>query len=128
MEHFGLQLLDILLTLAHLVIIIFNLTGWIWRRTRRWHLASIILTTASWLILGIWFGLGYCPITDWQWDVKARLGETKLPNSFITYFAEKITGSDISDPFVDTATAILFTVAALLSIYVNFRGKKGKPL
>lgn len=120
-----LQLADILFTLLHLVLIGFNLLGWIWQRTRKIHLICIILTAGSWLILGIWFGLGYCPITDWQWQIKEKLGERDLPNSFIKYYADRISGQDISAAFIDTVTAVCFGLAALLSVYVNVKKSPG---
>ncbi len=119
-----LRFLDILLTIVHLVIVCFNLFGWIPRRTRRAHLGMVALTAASWFVLGIWYGTGYCPVTDWQWDVKERLGERELPASFITYFAEKWTGREFSDAFVNTWTGVLFGIAAAISIYLNFFRKK----
>ena len=124
-----LYFLDALLTLLHLLVIGFNLTGWIWRSTQRAHLIVVGLTAASWLLLGIWYGLGYCPLTDWQWQVKARLGERDLPASFITYMAEKLSSRDFSDGFVNTITAVLFGAAALASLYVNIfrRGRKRQP-
>lgn len=115
-----LYLLDIFFSLLHLLIIGFNLSGWIFPATRRLHFIFILLTGASWFILGIWFGIGYCPVTDWQWQVKEKLGETGLPNSFITYMANKITGRRFSDAFVDRLVLISFVSAVLLSVYFNF--------
>ena len=114
------QLLDVLLTFVHLAIIFFNLFGWIPKSTRKFHFISILLTAGSWFVLGIWFGLGYCPITDWQWKVKAQMGENNLPSNFIEYFAEKITGYDFSPQLVNVIIAVCFALAALLSVYVNF--------
>ncbi|SMC86680.1 DUF2784 domain-containing protein [Pedobacter africanus] len=118
------QLYDIFFTLLHLLIVGFNLLGWIWKRTRRLHFILVLLTAASWLVLGIWYGLGYCPVTDWQWQVKEHLGETGLPNSFIKYYADKITGQDVPAGFIDLATSICFAIAAFLSVYLNFIRKK----
>jgi len=87
-----LKILDLLFTLAHLIIIAFNLFGWIWKKTRKAHLIVVGITLASWFILGIWKGWGYCFLTDWHWRVKEKLGETGLPDSFIKYMADKITG------------------------------------
>ena len=112
--------LDILLTIVHLAIILFNLFGWIFPRTRRLHFVFIVLTAASWFILGIWFGMGYCPVTDWQWNVKEQLGERNLPSNFVEYFAEKITGYNFSERLVNTVIGVCFASAALLSVYVNF--------
>lgn len=119
-----LQLLDILLTIAHLVLIGFNLFGWIWPATRKANFICILATAASWFLLGIWFGMGYCPITDWQWEVKRKLGESNLPASFIKYYADKITGKNFSSSLIDTITVVCFAVAALLSVYVNFIRRK----
>jgi hypothetical protein len=115
-----LQFLDFLLTVVHLAIVFFNLFGWIPKKWRRAHLISIILTAASWFVLGIWFGFGYCPFTDWQWQVKEILGETNLPPNFVEYFAEKITGRDFSPSLVSNVIAYSFAVAAAISIYLNF--------
>jgi hypothetical protein len=115
-----LKMLDILLTILHLVIILFNLFGWMFSATRKLHLISVLLTAASWFVLGIWFGMGYCPLTDWQWAVKAKLGEHNLPSNFVEYFAEKISGSDFPSQLVNTLIGVCFAIAVLLSFYVNF--------
>jgi len=120
-----LHLLDILLTVVHTVIVGFNLLGWIWPRTRRLHLICVGVTAGCWYILGIWFGWGYCPVTDWQWHIKTQLGEHNLPNSFIKYYADKIAGTNISTTLVDALTAGCFFVAAVLSVWLNFF-RKGK--
>jgi len=120
----SLQTQDFLFTFLHLVIISFNLFGWIWKPTRKFHFVLILLTALSWFGLGIWFGLGYCPITDWQWQVKEKLGEHDLPNSFIKYYLDQITGTNINASLIDTLTALCFFMAVVLSVYVNFFRKK----
>lgn len=120
-----LRILDIGFTLLHLLIIVFNLTGWIWVKTRRLHFYGILLTAGSWFVLGIWYGWGYCPITDWQWRVKEKMGEVNLPNSFMKYFADQIFGEPINAQLIDVITVVFFFLAAGLSVYVNFI-KKGQ--
>ena len=119
-----LRLLDIFFTFLHLAIISFNLFAWIWAKTRRAHLIIAGMTLISWFLLGIWYGWGYCFITDWQWQVKEKLGETNLPNSFIKYFADKITGKNFPPSLVDNVTLYLFLVAIALSVYFNFFKKR----
>jgi hypothetical protein len=121
-----LHLLVILLTLLHFIIIGFNLLGWIWKRTRKLHLVVILLTAGCWFILGIWFGWGYCPVTDWEWHIKEKLGEHNLPDSFIKYYADKISGKSVNASIIDTITSIIFFTAASLSVYVNFFIRKRK--
>jgi len=118
------EIFDYLFTILHLSIVGFNLLGWIWPATRKAHFIVVLLTAGSWLILGIWYGLGYCPLTDWQWQLKESMGETNLPNSFIKYYADKISGTDISSTFIDYLTAISFALAAMLSVYFNFIKRK----
>jgi len=84
----------------------------------------VALTLGCWLILGIWYGIGYCPVTDWQWQIKERLGETNLPNSFVEYYADKISGQDISSVLIDSITGVSFTAAILITVYVNFIKRK----
>ena len=112
--------LDILFTILHLVIIFFNLFGWIWKKTRKVHLVVVALTIASWLILGIWYGLGYCFLTDWHWSIKEKLGETNLPNSFIKYIADKVTGMNLHAGTVDSITLITFVLIVIITLYINF--------
>ena len=120
------KFLDILLTLTHFAIIGFNLFGWIWPKTRKAHLIVVAATAFSWFVLGIWFGWGYCPITEWQWNVKEKLGEINLPNSFIKYYADKVTGKNVNPSLVDTVTLVTFLLAIVLTIYFNFFKKKAK--
>ncbi|WEK35328.1 MAG: DUF2784 domain-containing protein [Candidatus Pseudobacter hemicellulosilyticus] len=115
-----LVLLDWLLSFLHFAVIGFNLFAWIWPATRKAHLVVAALTLASWFLLGIWYGMGYCPITDWQWRVKEQLGETNLPGSFVAYYAEKIVGP-VSSSLINILTVAPFLVAIACSLYLNFR-------
>ena len=121
-----LSFLNIFFFVFHTLFTLFNLTGWIFPKTRKWHLLTLALTAFSWFILGIWFGWGYCPITDWQWKIKEKLGETDLPNSFIKYYADKISGKDIDAKIVDMATLIVFLAVIILAVVLNFFSKRAK--
>ena len=121
-----LPLLDILLTILHFVVILFNLFAWTVPSLRKAHFVGVLLTAGSWLVLGIWYGLGYCPITEWQWRIKEQLGETNLPGSFVKYYADKWSGRDIDAGLVNWVTAISFGLAVVLSVYFNFFHRKHK--
>lgn len=121
-------LLDWFFIVFHLFIIGFNLFGWIWPETRKAHLVVVGLTLGCWLVIGIWYGIGYCPVTDWHWQIKEKLGETHLPNSFVKYYADKISGKNISSSLIDTITAISFTAAVLCTVYVNFIRKNKRAV
>ena len=118
------ELLDIGFVIFHTVLILFNLLGWIWQSTRPWNLATLLLTAFSWFLLGIWYGFGYCPCTDWHWQVRRELGYTDMPNSYIKFLIELFTGFDVNATLVDTVTVILFSLALSISLYVNYRDFK----
>ena len=117
-----LQLLDIIFTLLHLLIVVFNCTGWIWKKTRKAHLFVILMTTFSWFVLGIWKGWGYCFLTDWAWQIKYKLGVTDLPNSFIQYCFNAI-GIQIHPSYTDLITATTFFICLALSITLNWKDR-----
>jgi len=116
------HILDIFFVVFHSFLIIFNLFGWIWRKTQIWNLITLLLTGASWLILGWVVGaFGYCPLTDWHFNVLEKLGKTNLPNSYIKYLADRITGLDLNAGIVDKITLYSFTAALIISLAINIR-------
>lgn len=115
-------LLDKFFFVFHSGIIIFNLFGWMWEKTRKANLLLLSFTAFSWFILGIWRGIGYCPCTDWHWQVRTKLGYRHLPNSYIKFLIDSVTGLDVPAAFVDSLTVILFLAALMASIYVNVKG------
>ena len=115
------RLLDQALFLLHAALVLFNLTGWIWQRTRRLHLLVVGLTLASWVGLGVWFGWGYCPLTDWHWQVKANLGETALPASYIKYYVDALTGASWNPMLIDAWVVGLALTALVVSVVFNWR-------
>ena len=119
-----LLLADLFFTLFHTSLILFNLFGWLWKPLRRWHFIVIVLTFLSWGLLGIWYGLGYCPLTDWHWEILSKRGITDLPNSFVGYILEKFFGLEISADLVDLLTLIFALIALGCSIKVNFFAQK----
>ncbi|MDD4605429.1 MAG: DUF2784 family protein [Dysgonamonadaceae bacterium] len=120
MNIFYWQILDYFFVIFHTFLILFNLTGWIWKPTRRLHLLSLLLTGGSWLLLGLFYGLGYCPLTDWHFSVLINLGEYDLPYSYIQYLIERLSGYNFSAQFIDNATLIGYLIALALSLYFNF--------
>ncbi len=111
--------LDHLFLAFHTLVIAFNLFGWLWHKTRFANLVLLLLTASSWFILGIWYGIGYCPCTDWHWQVKAKLGHSDMPASYIKFLLDSFTGMSVNAELVDTLTAVLFFLALGASFYTN---------
>ena len=116
------HILDFFFVVFHSLLILFNLFGWIWRKTRIWNLVTLLLTGASWLILGWIVGVpGYCPLTDWHFAVLGKLGKTGLPDSYVKYLADRITGLDLNSGTVDKITLYTFLAALIISLILNIR-------
>lgn len=118
--------LDKFFFVFHSFIIAFNLFGWMWRRTRLANLIIILLTAFSWFVLGIWYGYGYCPSTDWHWQVRAKLGIYDMPTSYTKFLVDSLTGWDVNQKLVDVVTLILLLLAFAASVWTNARDWKRK--
>jgi hypothetical protein len=117
------KFLDIFFLVFHTVLTLFNLFGWIWKRTLRANLVTLVFTFFAWFGLGIFYGIGYCPLTDWHFRVLRKMGETNLPDSYITYLINRLTGAMPSESLVEVLTVVLFFGALIMSVYLNFRRK-----
>jgi len=112
-------LLNGLFHVFHIVIVIFLMTGWIFPQLRLAHLALILLTLASWFILGRWLGKGYCPVSDWHWKIMGTLGEGRPSGTYIHLLLQRITGRELDSSAVDRAVVYWTLVLAAISIVVN---------
>ncbi len=119
-----LKSLDTALFAFHSALILFILCGWVWRRIRPAHLAVVALTAFSWFGLGMVYGWGYCPFTEWHWRVRLQLGHTDMPRSYIKFLFDQCTGLDAPAVWVDTVTVTAFFIAAALSIALTLRDRR----
>jgi len=115
------RFLDIFFTVFHTCLVLFNLFGWIWKKTRLLNLITLLLTAGSWVVLGIFYGFGYCPFTDWHFRVLASLGYTNLPDSYLSFLFTRLTGLPIDQSLVDSVTLWGLIVALVISLYLNIR-------
>ncbi|NOY38027.1 MAG: DUF2784 domain-containing protein [Chlorobi bacterium] len=120
------HILDIFFVIFHSLLTLFNLLGWIWKKTRLANLITLLLTGASWFLLGIFYGWGYCPLTDWHFKVLQHLGKINLPGSYIKYLVDRIFHTSLPSQMVDRWTLILFLAALVISLFMNFRNRLKK--
>jgi len=119
-----LPFLNIFFIVFHTAFTLFNMTGWAFRKTRKWHLFTLLLTAASWFILGIWYGWGYCACTDWHWQVREAMGIHDRSHSYIHFLLLKLTGKNFDTELVEKATLVIFLLCAVLSVWLNIRDWK----
>lgn len=115
------RFLDIFFTVFHTCLVLFNLFGWIWKKTRLLNLIVLLLTAGSWLILGIFYGFGYCPLTDWHFSILGKLGYTNLPDSYLSFLFTRLSGLSIQQSLVDAVTLWGLIIALVISLYLNLR-------
>jgi hypothetical protein len=119
-SRLGLQLLDIGFFVFHTGLVLFNVLGWIWPKTRRWNLYALLATSISWFVMGIWYGLGYCLCTDWHFQIRRELGYADDSPTYIHLVIKMLTGADLDAGFVQTGTAVGFVFALVMSLITNF--------
>ena len=111
--------LDKFFFIFHSSLIVFILFGWIWKKTRLANLIVILMTTFSWTILGIWYGFGFCPCTDWHWQVRVKLGYYDMPSTYTKFLIDSLTGLDVTPKLVDTLAVSLLILAFAASVFTN---------
>lgn len=79
------------------------------------------LTAGSWFLLGIRYGWGFCPCTQWHWQIRDALGEPVRSASYIHFLILEITGINPPPGNVDTAVLAVFMASAALSLALNLR-------
>lgn len=117
-------LLNAFFFVFHTVFTLFNLSGWLFRKTRRWNLITLLLTAFSWFVLGIWFGWGYCFCTDWHWKVREHMGFHDQRRSYIHFLLLKLTGIDFNESLVENVTLAVFLVSLTGSVWLNIKDRK----
>jgi hypothetical protein len=118
--------LDKFFFVFHSCLIVFNLFGWIWKKTMKANLVVLCLTAFSWFGLGLFYGFGYCPSTDWHWQVRMKLGYYDMPPSYLTFLIKSFTGIEANKTLVDIGAVIFLFLALFASVYTNIKDRKKK--
>lgn len=108
----------------HTLLIGFNLFGWLWKPTRKWNLITLALTCFSWLVMGYWYGVGYCICTDWHFQIRAQLGIIDHADTYIQLMGQKLTGATIPTSILNPIAGALLCVSVVGSIWLNIRDRK----
>lgn len=107
----------------HTVFILFVLLAWLWRPLRPAHLAAVTATLFSWFVLGLWYGFGFCPCTDWHWRVRVAMGLYDMPRSYTKFLFDRLTGLNANETLVDVVTVAALIFVSAASLYLNYRDR-----
>lgn len=116
-----LQILNVFFLIFHTILIVFNCAGWAWKRTRRWNLITLAVTAFSWLIMGLWKGVGYCICTDWHWQVRKALGQNTSESSYLDYLVKALSGVTPPPDLTRSVAGWVFGTSIVLSVGLNIR-------
>jgi hypothetical protein len=114
-----LLLLHYFFLVFHTVFTLFNCFGWIWKKTRKAHMITMLLTFISWFFLGIWYGWGYCFCTDWHWQILYKLGKPPGSYNYIHYLIKVLTGFNLNQRLVSDVTQYVFLFLIAATVVVN---------
>lgn len=121
-------ILDAGLSVLHASVVLAILVLWLPKATRRFHLVLVGLTALSWFGLGLAYGMGYCFLTDWHWQLKRWQGETALPGSFIHHALTRWFGLSLTERASNALTGGGFALASGLSLWLNVRDWRRRGL
>jgi len=108
-----LVLADLGFYVFHTLLIGFNMFGWIFKRTRGWHLLAMGLTSFSWFVMGAVYGWGYCLCTDWHFQVREQLGYQDSATTYVQLLAETGFGMNMSRQTSDVLAVSIFVMILL---------------
>jgi Protein of Unknown function (DUF2784) len=115
-----LELADAGFFVLHTALMLFNMFGWIWRRTRVAHLITLALTTFSWFGLGWWYGnIGFCICTQWHFEVREALGYKDTESSYLQLLAKHWFGREMSleAAYVSAEVTYILVVLATATVW-----------
>lgn len=107
--------LDWTFFVLHGAFILFNMVGWAWQRTRVLHLITLALTTFSWFVMGMFWGWGYCVLTDWHTHIRRQLAYAEPEATFAQQFAGRLCGLPLDRTFADCITGSIFTFIVVVT-------------
>lgn len=116
-----LQLIDAAFHFVHITIIIINMTFWLSFKTLRIAQVTLVLTLVSWVGFGLYYGFGYCFLTDWHWQLKEKIGDTNLPPSYIKLVVDRTFGVNSDPVMVDEVTTIVLVLSLFGCIIQSIR-------
>lgn len=113
-----LKFLDLTCFVLHTLLILFNLVGWAFRKTRVAHLVTLCLTLFSWFVMGAYHGWGYCLCADWQFQIRRQLGYVDVETSYLQLLGRQVFGltfsRTVSDWLAGSALAGILIATAIV--------------
>ena len=126
----SLYAIDVLFFVFHTALILFNLAGWVWTSTRRLHFICIAATLFSWVVMGAFYGFGYCLCTDWHFQVRRSLGLSVFGHTYLQLMAQVFVGIKMSLAVSNLLAGggLLFILVAMVAVWIRQRWQRKPPV
>ena len=82
------------------------------------------VTAFSWLVMGIWKGVGYCICTDWHWQVRRALGLRTTESSYLDFLVKALSGWTPDPNLTRSVAGLVFGTSFVLSVALNLRDSR----
>ena len=117
----SLYAIDVLFFVFHTALILFNLVGWVWPSTRRLHFICIAATLFSWIVMGAFYGFGYCLCTDWHFQVRRSLDLPVFGHTYLQLMARVFLGVEMSQATSNLLAGggLLFILVAMVAVWIR---------
>lgn len=116
-KYLGLQLSNLFLHTAHMLIVGFSAVAWMFDTTRVYHLALQIGIAFSWFVIGYFKKrLGFCLVTDIHWKVLEKLNKKPATSSYIKFLADIFWPKVIKEQVCEAIAYKTFCFTSIASI------------
>lgn len=126
----SLHVCNIFLFVFHAGLMLFNMVGWAWPQTRRLHFLCIAATLFSWVVMGTYYGFGYCLCTDWHFQIRRSLGLPVFGQTFLQLMSRVFIGIDMSRTVSNLLTGggLLLIVVAMIAVQARQKWHHRQPV
>jgi hypothetical protein len=121
-----LAFLDVACFVLHTGLIVFNMIGWRWKKTRAVHRWTLGATICSWFVLGYWYGWGYCICADWHFQIRRELGYVDPDTSYLQLLARQLAGVSVSRTLADVVAMTVLVLIVLAATIVWYRDRRAR--
>ena len=113
--------IDSFFNLLHVFVVLVNCFGWAYKGTLKLNLAFLVITISSWCLLGIFYGIGFCFLTELHSIALNSIVYTKIPFSYLDYLLIERIGIKIDSTSISLISISAIFLSLTISIKKNFK-------
>ncbi len=111
--------IDLFFNLLHIIVILINSLGWVFNITLRPSLYLIIVTLFCWTFLGIFQGIGFCPLTYMHSQYLYTNYEFRLPFSYLDYLLINNFNLPLTSKMISITSVLVIFISLIINLKKN---------